>query len=213
MTTKAKLDAIAENFNIRDFNPNPLQRKDIEFRKKSLRHHEVLATYVRFFNRQVENLRRAIVEAKPSSRSREWKVFNRALRIYLDSHEKTYIYELDEKHRARVEELMVELEERVDRGLALIYFCIRNEILNDKTVGADEIEPVIHCRICDLMLRAFGDCARYMGGAGINREHADLRRCMQIFCHQSSEDKGGHQRLWLKVFTNTIIGMMKEDER
>lgn len=211
MTTKARLDAIAEQIDIRNFNPNPLQRKEISFQRNQLRHAEVIATYVRFFNRQVKILRESIVAAKPATRSREWKLFNRGLKAYLDSHEKTYIYELDDKHRAKVEGLMSDLEERTGRGLALVYFCIRTELLNDPTIAEDEIEPTVHCRICDLMLKAFGECARYIGGVGINKEHIDLRTCLQLFCHKSAEDRGGHQRLFLRIFTNTIIAMMEED--
>lgn len=206
---KARLDAIAAKIDVTSVYANPQQRREIAFQAEKLKHVEVLAAFVRYFDCQVKELKKSISEWRPKRRELLWKRFNRCLDMYIAEHDRTYQYGLNDTHKARVMELVDELSERSSRGLSLLYFSIRNEIINTD-VAEEEIEPVIRCRICDLMLRCFGDCARYMGGVGINEEHALLQDAMRVFSKKES-DKGGHQALWRKIFTNTITSMMEED--
>lgn len=180
------------------------EEKRILEKRVGKQYEKVLAAMVSYVFDMMSSCRSTLSENKPSCNSKEFKIFSRILKGHIDENNRHMAYKLDEEHRAEVIRLKNELSERIAYSMQMMYFSVRNEVINTE-MPADTIEPVVSIRMLDIFIDSLGNVAEDLGFS-LRRSFAEITDILKAFC-SDWEDKGGHQKLCEQIIIKEVNQM------
>lgn len=152
---------------------------------------KVLASMVCYVFDLMQDCRDSMAQNKPSCNEREFKMFNRLLKQMIEENDRRMTYKLDDEHKAEVTRMKNELTERIAYSMQMLYFSVRNEVLNSG-LPDDAIDPVVRIRILDVFLDSLSNVASDFG-CSLRKEFASVSDVLKAFVHDW-DDRGGHQK-------------------
>lgn len=153
-------------------------------------------------------LKQSISDSKPRKRQDLWKKISRSLRERLDKHTKNWQYNLTDEDRKRAVHNLAILQEEVGSNLFLLYFTIRNEVINHENIDESEVGPACYARIIEVILHSLYIFNVNHGGSCLNQELSEIYDIVKSV--DNFEDKQKHQELVEKILTRSMEVLVNE---